>query len=1765
MLIANGELIFEGTNSIVYYQEESEFQRPVIVKVLRNDHPSPEQIQAFFNEYEITRTLDIQGIRRALKKGKVEGRPAIVMEYVAGDALQNIFNGKKFSLAEFLQIGIKICQVLGEIHQGNVIHKDINGKNIILTSDQEVRIIDFGISSRINLKTQNLGNPEKLEGTLPYISPEQTGRMNRVVDYRTDLYSLGVVFYELLTEKLPFESKDALELVHFHLAQVPLAPQQVNAKIPEVISNIILKLLSKSADERYQTAFGLKADLEKCLQQLAETGRIENFKLGEEDFSGKLQIPQKLYGREAQIDFMLRAYDRACKGSTELLLVSGYSGVGKSALVHEIHRPVTEKRGFFVEGKFDQFQKNVPYLAWIQAFAGFINLLLTEDSEKLADWKKKILKAVGNNGKVLTDVIPGLSLVIGEQPPVDELGATEAENRFHYVIQNFVNAISRAEHPLVIFLDDWQWADAASLELLKTIHTNCNEDYLLIIGAYRNNEVNASHPFAMTLDELREEGYEPERIELTNLSHPHVEELLSDTLHLPKPDLGDFDELVYEKTQGNAFFVNQILKSLYEEGVLHFDFQVRRWTWDIEQIKALNITDNVVDLMTHKVQKLPISTQNTLKLASGIGSRFSLPILSIVEDNAFSGEFDSTQQRLEVAMMEGLVIPLDKEYKFAHDRIQQAIYSLIPEEDRKAIHLKIGKLLIDHIGEDKREQFIFDIVNQWNLGIDLLQNETERHFLAELNYIAGTKARDSAAYEPAFNYLQIAISLLSENSWESEYKFTLQVFCEALQAAFLKGDLMLTQQYTAIVLEKAKNTLDKMPAFEIEMQYHIAQNNQYKAIEAGLRVVDMLGVSLTDTPYPNLNAEKLLDLPLMTDDSKQAAMEIMDSVITPAWGTNPDLFKKITYTMVNLSVDYGNCASSCVGYVFYGSLLCGTLGDIETGYQFGKLGVKLLDRFHAKFFKSKVDNLFISNVMHWKEPARATRKPHFDAIQVGLETGEIEFASYNVVEACHYHFIMGIGLENLKLKFEKDRGLIEQLQQEYHVNYLAPWQQMLQNLMAENAETTRLIGHYFNEDEAMPEFEAENQLTLEFVVFQAKTVLAYLVGDYEAAYEFVEKAEKFKEGVSGMLHVTMHNFYYSLVLIAMFPKVAREQKSAILQQIDTNQRDLKLWAFHSPENNQHKYDLIQAELMRLSGQVLKAMDYYDKSIEGAKKSKFLPEEALANELAAKFYLDQDKEKIAKAYFQEAYHKYQLWGAKRKLENLEKKYDKFLKGITNPFYAPTGIKNTTVTTGTTGLFSLDVNTILKASQTLSGEVVLGNLLQKMMRIVIENAGAEKGLFLLPQENGWFIEAECNVHSQEVQALQSIPIEQVNGFSDNPKLSTEVVYYVVRTRENLVLHDATNERRVIGAAYVQKVQPKSVLCMPLLYQGKLSGILYLENNLTTDAFTPARLEILEMLSTQITISVQNALLYENLEEKVRERTAEVITQKEIIEKKNQDITSSINYAKRIQDATLPKLEYIKEILPESFIFFRPRDIVSGDFYWATKTDPIPIYKDKINDDGSMRKVLEGFENEKIIITAADCTGHGVPGAFMSMTGMHLLNEIVELRGITSPEQILYELHKGVRTALRQAETENRDGMDLALCTIDVEAKVVEYSGAKNQLVYIQNKEVFEIKADKLPIGGVQKESERIFTKHAINIGDEGGKFIPTYFYMFSDGFPDQFGEETGQKFMTKRLKNLLLEIHQKPMDEQRTILRNTFMQWMGKTKQLDDVIVMGFKIG
>jgi predicted ATPase/signal transduction histidine kinase/CheY-like chemotaxis protein len=1474
--------IDESPNSLVYRAVRNQDNQAVILKVLKQDYPTPEELTRYRQEYQITKSLNLKGVVKTYGIEKYQNTLVMILEDFGGESLKASQEGQR-EISVFLSLASKIAFAIGQIHAANVIHKDINPSNIIYNpANNQLKIIDFGLASRLPRETPTLKNPKQLEGTLAYISPEQTGRMNRSLDYRTDLYSLGVTFYELLTGKVPFEADTPLEIVHCHIAKTPTSVCDINPKVPPIISNIVMKLMSKNVEDRYQSAFGVKADLEECKLQFAKTAHIEIFQIAQNDFSGKLQTPQKLYGRENEVNTLLQAFERVSQGAGEMMLVAGYSGVGKTALVHEVHKPMTEKHGYFAAGKFDQYQRNIPYSALSQAFNEFCDYLLTESAEELNRWRDRILNAVGNNGQILIDVMSQLKLVIGPQPAVAQVGPTEAQNRFNLVFQNFSQAICQPEHPLVLFIDDLQWADLASLNLLKTLMTDMDSRYFLIIGAYRDNEVDATHPLMMTMEELQKAGATLNTISLPNLSQNDVNTLIAEALACDKAYAVPLTNLVYEKTQGNAFFTHEFFKSLYEQALLVFDLKTQRWQWQLEQITALDMTDNVVSLMVGKIGQLPTDTIEVLKLASCIGNQFELKTLSLISKFLQS----ETLALIWPAVEEGLLLPLDENYKqlehdetntqfkFQHDRVQQAAYSLIDDTAKSTTHLTIGRLLLANTSAAALEDKLFEIVNQFNDGIAFITDETEKLKVAELNLQAGIKAKAAAAYKPTFDYLQTAIAILGDQAWQQHYDLNLALHNEAAEAAYLNADFEASERLSQMVFQSARTVLDKVKVYETQMQSFVAQNQFLTSIDIGMLLLETLGISLSETP-PTVKIEALYQLPKMTAPDKLAAMRTLTLLTTSVYSAKPELFPSIIFTMVKLTIHHGTSPLAVFSYAAHGFLLSSFLGNIEEGYQWGQLALREADKFESQEITTKVTHA-VNYFIHWKKPARQGLEPLRENIPVSLEAGDYEFAGYSATDYGVNLFLVGEPLKSVYQRLEPNRRLMRKLKQDFHQLLLEIIGQTVLNLRDETQEPSRLMGVLFNEVEKMPMLD--KNLNAKFLAYLAKTLLGYLFEETQSVHD-LKLAKNCQEASIGGFYFAQLPFYDSLILLSVSPSDGRAYP---LNEIEANQQQLKNWANHAPMNFQHKYDLVEAEKARVLGQDSAAMDLYEKAIAGARENDYLHEEALAYELAAKFYLARGIERIAQTYMKEAHYHYQQWGAMAKVKHLYQKYPQWFARQISQTGSTTATLNPTATVMSGSSYiqqnmstRLDLDSVMKAAQTLSGEIVLSRLLEKMMQIVIENAGADRGCLLLPQEDEWFIEAEGSINKQNITVWQSLAIE------DSEQVSANLIHYVARTKEYLVLSNAAQDDRFSQEPYIIKHHPKSVLGMPLLNQGKLTGILYLENRLTEGAFTPQRLQVLNMLSSQIAISIENSLLYRNLEKKVAERTHELAQRTEELE--------------------------------------------------------------------------------------------------------------------------------------------------------------------------------------------------------------------------------------------------------------------------------------------
>ncbi|MGI9542872.1 MAG: sigma 54-interacting transcriptional regulator, partial [Cyclobacteriaceae bacterium] len=1529
---AISEEIFRGRKRIVYRGVREEDNQEVIIKTLSTEYPSDTDIANLKNEYGIIKNLNHEGIIEAFGFVSDRNRPALVLEDIGGRSLKTFIDDVEIDFSTSLDIAIKLVKAVKELHQKQIIHKDINPKNIIVNSETgQVKLIDFSISSRLPKEDQKLSHPVSLEGTLAYMSPEQTGRMNRSIDYRTDFYSLGVTFYEMLTNHLPFKVQDPMESVHYHIAKIPIPPADLNQDIPVAISNIVMKLLAKTAEERYRSALGIQRDLEVCRNQWEASEHIEDFTPGLQDIKDRFQIPQKLYGRESEIDLLLAGFDRISHGSKEMFLVSGYSGIGKSALIHEVQKSIVERCGYFITGKFDQLQRTVPYIAIVGALRELMRQLLTESEEQLGVWKEKLLSALGVNGQVVVEVIPEVELIIGPQPAVAKLDPRQSDNRFKLVFQNFIRAFCQRTHPLVMFLDDLQWADPASLQLINLIVADQDTGFLYLLGAYRDNEVNPAHPLMATLSLIKgENGAAVKEIVLDPLDLHHINRLIIETIVNEDVSTMDLADLVLNKTDGNPFFVRQFITTLYQEDLIFFDSNSTSWQWEIEKIELANITNNVVDLMVQKLKKLPKSLQDVLQLAACIGNRFDLNSLSIIyEDSA-----TKTVKNLWPAIQEGFVLPnsefeaqvsnsdLDRAvhkperivFKFLHDRVQQAAYALIDESQKIKVHAKIGKLLLKNLAGAEQEERIFELVDHLNAGRELLITDKERLELAKLNLRAGVKAKDATAYEAARDYLVIGIDNLPDDMWGVTQEISFELHKSLAETEYLLGHFEKSEEIIAQILHHTQSTIERAQVYNILVVQQTLNSEYTKAIRTGRKALGELDIHLPTSKLQSSlrreldvakkllggrTIESLLQEPESALPEVKIAMKLLASVTVMCYMANPDLCRVATLEMVKMTLKNGRTPDSVFGYAFYGLVFSSVLKDYESAYKFGQLAIKLSEQLNNSAQKCKATHVFAAFINHWSRHLRLMLKINDEGFQAGLESGELQFAGYHRYNRALCLFYLGKNLDALLPELEELLQFGQKTRNQHATDPIMAVQLVALNLTGQTDGRLGFQNDDF-EDKAFEKDLLERKGLPAFTHYNVvKAFVLYLYHEYQEANSCIEVTKDKLSFVSGHFSTAAHNFYQSLILAAMCLQQPEMQQDT-LKQLKKNQKQMQVWAESCPENFLHKLLLVKAEIARIKDEIWEASELYDRAIEAAAKSDFIHEEALASELAARFYLTNSREKMAKVYLVEARNLYRKWGAIAKVKHLEEQFPQYL--VETSFETMSTISATLTHEASTGggARTLDFKTVIKAAQTISSEIVLKTLLEKLIRIAIENAGAQKGYLILEKDHKLYIEAAGSIDKQEVTVLNSIPL---GTKGDSSKLPLSIVNYVQRTRESLLIPDAGNSSQYLNDSYIQQHRPKSILCTPVLDRGRLIGILYLENNLISDAFKPERIEVLQILSSQSAISLQNARLYEDL----REALTEVEQLKDQLQAENIYLQEEIKLQHNFEEIITQNKEY------------------------------------------------------------------------------------------------------------------------------------------------------------------------------------------------------------------------------------------------------------------
>ncbi len=1535
------EQIYEGDNSLIYRGIREGDHAPVVLKMLRDEYPRPEEIARFRREHAMLGELRLDGVIGVHDMAEVGNRVVIVLEDFGGEALTGLIGlpRETFPLTAFLRLAVGIVRIVSRVHERNIIHKDINPANIVWNPETcEVKLIDFGISTELARETQAVLNPNVLEGTLAYMSPEQTGRMNRPMDYRTDLYSLGISFYQLLTGRAPFETEDSMEMVHCHIARMPAPPHEVDPGIPEPLSHIVMKLISKMAEDRYKSAVGLGADLKQCLDSLEKEGRIDPFPIGRHDIADKFQVSQRLYGREEETGTLLSAFDKVSSGGSALMLVAGYAGIGKSSLIEEIQKPIVKQRGYFISGKFDQYRQDLPYASLIQAFRQLVRYLLTESDEQIRRWKANLLSKLGENGRIIIDVIPELELITGPQPRVLELSGVEGRRRFNDLFERFLSVFCTREHPLVLFLDDLQWADPASLTLIEALMTLREEHYLLIVGAYRDNEVSPSHPLMLTLDAIGAKK-KFETITLGPLSPENTHRLVADTLDGSLERTEELAGLVHKKTLGNPFFLTQLLTSMYDNRLLDFSLEERRWVWDIDGIKVLPGSDNVADLMVSKINKLPAETRELLMLGACLGNRFDLGTLSVIGGKTPSetagGLWRAVREELIVPLdgsygyiqwtegEEATAVPPDAGYRFFHDRVHEAAYSRLSEERKKKTHLTIGRVLLANTTEENLSEGIFDIVNHLNSGMDLMTDRGERERLGMLNLIAGKSAKASAAYAAAKAYLVSGMDLLGEKGWENHYETMYDLYREGIECEFLCGNLEVSERMFAEAAQKTRTKRDTGRLYELMIRISHISYDYARGIELGKEGLLLFGIEIPDDPdayAASLGAElavigahekergigELVDAPEMQDPDVITCCGIIHELWVCLFMSAHDQVLLPAVFLITLSLKHGQSSVTAVGHIFY-ALILSMQEDYDRAYDFGRLAMDLKEKYFNPLMAPKVHNTFCNFVNHYKNHVKTNIPIYEESYRYCVQSGEIWWGAWAATFIRTAKLVKGDPLEEVHGVGEKYADYIANSEFAPLVHVMHAQQAKFTNLMDLTGTTVSLDHDGFSEAETIGAMEAMPFGLGLFWHYVYKSFMLFLYEENEAALEAGAAAEENKVFIPGLMMYPDHFFFHSLIIAANYGDLPEEEKEEHLALMDGHIVRMAAWETHCPENFSHRLLLMRAERARITEDDLSAMALYDRATTTAGENGYLHHEAAANELAGKFYLEKGHEKAARGYLTEARHLYLRWGAARKVRLFDEKYPHLILEREEK----TG-KGTSTVVGTFTSKSLDLTSVMKASQAISGEIVMERLLKKLMLLLMENAGAGKGFLILEDGGELFIEAAGEVDEKEITVLRSIPVEGAEG---REILPVSILQYVARTRENVVLEDAVNDEKFALDPYIASALPKSVLCAPILRQSDLAGILYLENNLATGAFTRERLEVLNLLSTQTAISLENAGLYANLEGKVRERTADLRKAHEkilVLEKEAVEMQMAGGFAHEMRNALVGSKLVIEQAL-------------------------------------------------------------------------------------------------------------------------------------------------------------------------------------------------------------------------------------------------------------
>lgn len=1511
------EKLFESSNTLVCRASpvNGVDTHSVIIKFLQDEFPSPEALARFRSEYELQTKLNSSYVVKAKEMFRYKNSQAIVLEDFGGESLGGLLEDGPVSFDDFCIIARKLLNCVEYIHQNNVVHKDINPSNIIWRDDtQELKLIDFGISTELSLESSDVPISQGLKGTLAYISPEQTGRMNRALDYRTDYYSIGVTLYQLLTGQLPLNATDPIEWVHAHIARTPRSAYEVNAAIPRALSDVIDKLMCKHAEERYLTVSGIRRDLEYCEKAFRRTGDIPRFSLGVNDYPKSFQISNKLVGRSKEYHSLLSAFETINCGDKALVSILGESGVGKTSLVKEIQRPVVTSRGYFAEGKFDQYDRTTPYSALIMAFSQLIKQVLVESDAELSLWRERLSTALEQNGQLVVEVLPELESLIGPQPSLREVSNDEMQNRFHRTFSRFAQSFCSTTHPVVVFLDDIQWADLSSLRLISEIFQEDGIDHFMLVLAYRNEDVTAAHPASQTIQEIQSSGTNNREIVLNPLTMNDLSEILANSMNCDASHCQSLAKLTFDKTAGNPFYFSRFVEMLGKEGHISFDPQLSQWTWDLAKITLSDSTDNVIDLMVSKLCDLPQDVVQLVKVSATIGVEFDVFTLANVVDDSISNvaerlleaikagfllpqtdayqwmqflleDTDDQEEELDLDMVPDSMIDIENSsYRFAHDRIQQAAYSIVSEDELANWHHKIGKVLAENLAKTpENHRLVFEIVSHFNKTTEQFRKLEDRVGLVELNIRAAKYAKERAAFEQYCNYSSVASDLLDTSMLEFNPGLYFEARLVNADSAYLNAryEQMLSQLDD--VISHSKETLTLLSAYKIHILALVAQHQASEAVAKGLQALQLVNVNLKAAPTEEdvaealINtlselgpdpAEMLIKLPELQNPNMREAMTILNLISSPSYQSNPQLFPIIVCSMVLLSKDHGNSAASSFAYATFGLILCGALDNTALGNKFGELATNLghLQKQGEVDAKTHyVIDVFINHWNHSLEDSVAALKQNY---QFALTCGDFEYACWSGMMEQVHSFMLGKPLAELSKVALEYKTMMERVGQKTAIAHFSIYMQAIDFLQNKVEDPDVLAGQFYTDSEMVHVHSKANDHTALAILFYFKLVTCFFYQQPKKAMVAAESLFGFLGGVVSSAYVPQFAFYDALNRLSMLFYSEEDERKQHLKQVKEHSENLNKWAEDSAANYHGKALLVKAELLRVESPFSLELIYvYEQAINHAKEFGLLSDEALGNECLGKFWLQYEKPEIAQLYLKKAVHLYDLWGCTIKRDILKSDFNWLFEQYSHEDKTVTESDSlgSTVFKHTVAK-NLDLTSVMKASQAISSEIIQEKLLHTMMLLVLENAGAQKGCLLLEKGGAWSIEAEANMDETDVVSIAS----KAFNFRQAYILPISILQLVRRTKEPLVLDDAYGCGRFAQDAYIEQLKPKSILCVPILNRGQVSGLIYLENNLLSNAFTPERVETIRLLVSQTAISLENASLYADLEKRVAERT-------------------------------------------------------------------------------------------------------------------------------------------------------------------------------------------------------------------------------------------------------------------------------------------------------